>query len=426
MANPTPKPSPKPSVTGSAATGYQPTESQYSGATGVIADPKSIEAKLYALIGLTGSDLINNFRENVFIPMSRTGQWNSTILKMRAKGLSTNKSSDPTDIQPADIKAVVDLISAAGASNIAPSSWVALVDTAPEQAGKVVDTTPKYSKQLSTALKLMDKTDAQQALSDEWFNMFGSRPSTDNINSFMTAFNAETLRQEKSSTSTTESYTTYQARKDKSGKQVYDASGNPVYDAITKQNTVTEGLGFTQQEQQQFLADYLAQNFGATKSEDLGGISKTIYDQIVGAYKNNYSDLPDFNKIAGAIKGIIDNPDATSRNTALNDYVNKNIRSVAAKKYAGIAQDVLAGADVNTFADPIIKNVTKLLETNADINDNVVRQALNYSDGKGGFRVANDNELKSLIMADPRYGNTSGAVQNAVSLAERLAQRLGR
>lgn len=418
---------PKPTPTPSSNTTYQSTESQYAGPKGVISDPKGIEAQLYGLIGATGSDLVNKFRETVFIPMSRTGTWNSTILKLRAKGLSTNKSSDPTDITQSDVSAVVDMISRAAYANVQPSSWVALVDTVPATANaKTVDTTPRYSKQMSTAIKLLNADDAQQQLSDSWFNMFGSRPSTDNINQFMNAFNTEMTKQEKSTTSVTEQYTTYQARKDKSGKQVYDASGQPVYDAITKQNTVTKGAGFTAQEQQQFLADYLANNFGAKSTEELGGTAKTVYDQIVGAYKSNYADVPDFNTIAGAIKGVIDNPDAASQKTALEDYVNKNIRSVAAKKYAGIAQDVLAGSDVGTFANPIITMVGKNLETTVDINDPIVRQALNYSDGKGGFRVANDNELKALVMADRRYGNTTGAAQNAVTLAERLAQRLGR
>ena len=138
------------------------------------------------------------------------------------------------------------------------------------------DTTTKYNKQISTALQYKDLGDAKAALSNSYFQAWGVNPSSDLITSFEKAWNTEVKSQTKDTT--TETVTSYEKVIDpKTGKQKRDKSGVLQYKPIVKQKTISAGEGFTAEEQNQFLADYVSKNFNITgmDPQTLGGASKS-------------------------------------------------------------------------------------------------------------------------------------------------------
>jgi hypothetical protein len=401
------------------------TDSGYWSGVVSAADTNSQAYNQYLFATGQGLDT-DRFRQYIYLPLVKTGQWSHYLQLLRSKGWSTSKDSsgNPT---PEDVTAVKELVQRATISDT--QSWLSVLENAapPSKKSSAVDTTPTYNKTISSAMKFIDATDAQQTLGNAWFAAFGGYPGQDQVNQFMSAFNTEMKNQEKNTSTTTDYVTTKVPVLDKNGKQTINKiTGLPVYKDVTTTTSVTKGEGFTTQEQQQFLADYISKNFNVKNSSELAGNSKSIYDSLVGAYSNNYLDTPDFVNLAGTIKNILDNPDATAQKATLDDYITKNIRAVAAKKYAGIANELLAGGDTSTFTQPLSKTASKLLETQIDATDPLIIQALNMSDGKGGFRVANDNEFTNLMKNDKRYSVTSTAKHDAISMADAITQRLGR
>ena len=77
-------------------------------------------------------------------------------------------------------------------------------------SGKVAqyDTTTKYNKQVSTALQLIDESDAKSMFAEAYFKAYGMNPSADLITKFKTSWNAEAKKQLKSTT--TEQVTKYE------------------------------------------------------------------------------------------------------------------------------------------------------------------------------------------------------------------------
>lgn len=296
-------------------------------------------------------------------------------------------------------------------------------------AGKEIkqpDTTPKYNKQISTALKYKDIGDAKIALSDAYFTAWGAPPSAELITQFQSAWNAEVKAQEKPTT--TRTVTTFKPVIDpKTGKQLRNAEGVLQYESISTGTTTAAGEGFTAEEQQQFLADYLVKNFPQEKfnPQGLGGAAKTIYDDIANTYKNNLLPVPTFESVAPLITSLIGTTDANVGKTIL-DKAKLDIRTNVANKYMSIADYLNAGEDANKYIDPLRNTVSSALETDVNVDDDLMKQFLNFQGSDGKYRLPNDWEITQAIMKDPRYKRTSKAINQAVNTAESLANKLGR
>jgi hypothetical protein len=288
-------------------------------------------------------------------------------------------------------------------SRIALQNGVPFLDMLKElYTTKGLGSTVKFSKNIATAIKLLDLTDAKSQLSNSYYQAFGAFPSQVQIENFQKAYNKEAERQK---AKTTTSMTT---------------QGD-----VTSSVTRTLGEGFTEQEQQQFLADYLVKNFDVATKEGLGGQAKGLYDQIVGVHRNNLLAEPDLPAVANVIKDVLKSSDDTVATQKLNDYFAKQ-RRVAATQYLGVQNQVLAGDDVMTFISPLQEVLRKSFGRTVNNNDKLIVSALNYKDDKGNYRPMNEIELNNLIMNDPRYSTSPMAIQEAATIGERLSQKLGR
>ena len=288
-------------------------------------------------------------------------------------------------------------------SRIALQNGVPFLDTLKElYSNKSLGNTVKFSKNIATSIKLLDITDAKSQLSNAYYQAFGAYPSQAQIDEFQKAYNTEA---EKQKAKTVTSMTT---------------KGD-----VTSSLTKTFGEGFTEAEQQQFLANYLVKNFDVATSENLGGQAKALYDQIVGVHRNNLLAEPDLPAVANVIKDVLRSSDDTVAGQKLNDYFAKQ-RRVAATQYLGVRDQVLAGDDVMTFISPLQQALRKTFGRTVNNDDKLIVAALNYKDDKGNYRPMNEIELNNLIVNDPRYATSPMAIQEAASLGERLTQKLGR
>lgn len=315
---------------------------------------------------------------------------------LRGSGLS--KDTTPRGIiGNEDTKALQEV------SRISLQNGVPFLDMLKElYANKNLNNTVKFSKNIATAVKLLDLTDAKSQLSNAYYQAYGAFPSQVQIENFQKSWNKEAERQKaKSITSTT-------------------TKGD-----VSSSMTRTLGEGFTEQEQQQFLANYLAKNFDVATSENLGGQAKSLYDQIVGVHRNNLLSEPDLPAVANVIKDVLKSSDDTVATQKLNDYFAKQ-RRVASTQYLGVQNQLLAGDDVITYITPLQEALRKSFGRTVANNDPLIIKALNYKDDKGNYRPMNEIELNNLIMNDPRYATSPMAISQAASLGERLAQRLDR
>lgn len=259
-----------------------------------------------------------------------------------------------------------------------------------------------FSKNISTAIRLIDKGDAKSLLSNNYYQAFGSFPDQNLVNKFMDDYNTEAKKQK--STSTTTSSTT---------------------GGVTRSNTVTGNEGFTDKEQQQFLANYLVKNYNMTSSAELGGTAKKVYDQVISTSKNNFLAEPDFKEVSGLIANIIGAGDDKVSNQMLDDYKNQQ-RRVASKQYLGIQAELLGGEDASTYTKPILDFLIKTSGRNISADDKFIKNALNFKDDKGNYRLMNNYEMQQAWLSDPRSATSPDSINQATSVGDLVRRKLGR
>jgi len=330
-------------------------------------------------------------------PSPVAGPYNSKLdyiqALLQASGLS--KKGPRGIITNDDIKGMYDV------SRMSIANGTFFLDTLKGLYSTKSDTV-SFSKNISVAVKLLDPTDAKSTLSDAYFKYYGAFPSSNQITEFEKKYNEEAKRQMAKSTTTTTT----------SGK-------------VSTSKTTTLGEGFTEKEQQQFLADYLVKNFDVATKENLGGVAKSLYDDIVRTNKNNYLSEPTLPEVASVLKQVLDAPDDAVANELLNNYKNQQ-RKVASTQYLGIQPFLLAGEDATTYTKPLVDFLTKASGRTVNYDDPFIKKALNFKDDKGNYRLMNDLELRNAWMADPRYGTSPAAIQEGVQMANYLTQKLGR
>jgi hypothetical protein len=315
------------------------------------------------------------------------------------------------------------------------------------EAVKQPDTTTRYAKQIQTALQFKDLGDAREYYSDSYFTTWGQNPSAELDKKFQDAWNAQVKEQDQPTTTktTTEKAPIYDKKSKpvidpKTKEQKIDKFGNKVYSAIAKDKngvyrytdvitgtSTSQGQGFTQEEQQQFLADFLVSNNPnvSWNVDNLGGSAKTLYDSIVAFNKANYNKIPDLAAISPLIKNVLSSTDAKAATEYVAQYQN-TIRKQTAAKYMGIAEYINAGEDASTYLKPLMETFGTALEKNFTQDDPFILQAANFKDDKGVYRMPNAYEINQMIMNHPDYGKTAKAVNEAVDLTQSLKSKLGR
>lgn len=316
--------------------------------------------------------------------------------------------------------------------------------------GKVVkqpDTTTQYTKQIQTALQFKDLGDARQYYSDSYFATWGSYPTAELDKKFQDAWNNEVRDQDQPTTTTTktEKAPIYDKKSkpviDKTtGKQKIDRFGNPEYSLVAKDKngqyryttvvtgtSTAKGEGFTKEEKDQFLADFLVNNNPDTawNVDNLGGAAKTLYDGIAAFHKSNYSKVPDLATLQPLIKNVLSSADANAANEYLTQYKN-TARKQTASKYMSLAEYINAGEDADKYVKPMLEGISSMLEKNFTIDDPFAVQIFNFKDDKGVYRMPNALELNQMVMNHADYGKTAAAVNQAVDMTQSIKSKLGR
>ena len=283
---------------------------------------------------------------------------------------------------------------------------------------------PIYSKDISTALKLIDSTDAENILSDTYFKTFGQYPSVDLISKFKSSYSKEATRQK--ATVTSESTVKYVPVLNSKGKATYNKDGSPVMKAVTTSSQSTTGQGFTEQEQKDFLAQYIVDNSpkGAFDAATIGGAAKTYYDLLSQSHSLNYEDTPNIATLTPIIKTLLAATDQGVIDETIKKY-QTDVRTRVGTKFMGVSEYVKSGGDARTIIDPLLKSLSANLESDINQNDKLAIKLLNFQGADGKFRLPNQYEIDQAVMADSRYGGTSKAKNEAVNLFQSLKGALG-
>lgn len=376
---------------------------------------------------------MQNIRRSMSIPNSGPNgqgtQYEYLQTLLRETGFVKDTKTPIGIVGPKDIAALDKVIALAVANNTEPITLLEVLKRSGVggAAGpKQPDTTAKYNKAISTALQYKDLTDAKQAWSDGYFAAYGSYPAEAGIGKFQEAWNAEVKRQK--ATTTTSTKTTYRPVIDpKTGKQAVDSKGVLQYETINTGTTTTSGEGFTAEEQQAFLADYISKNFPnvTITGQKLGGAAKVLYDAIADAHAKNFDAVPDLATVAPIIKDAIGASNANQSAEMLNQY-RAGIRDRAASRYMSIADSVKSGKDAAEVLNPLMESLTKALETNIGITDPLLIKLANYKDEKGVYRLPNEFEINQAVMSDSRYASTSRAINEGINAMQSLRSKLGR
>lgn len=280
---------------------------------------------------------------------------------------------------------------------------------------------PKYSKQISSALKLIDLGDAQSKLSTAYFNMFGVYPSEENIKAFKQYWNAEIRKQE--APTVTQQVTSKGAVTVGKGKGKKTGTG-----AVTDTKTVTKGEGFTTEEQAQTMANFLSQQFGKGM---MGGAVKTIFDGIRGYYRDNMLPEPSYDSVANLVKDLATTTDENSYNTKLNQ-IRQSIRDKAAKFYPALAEDLKNGIDVKETADTFYETLAKkwgvssgeALKRDQEANE-LVKNALNYRDEKGNVRLMDLSQFNIASQKSKRFLEGSNFLSMVGNFGDKIIGAMG-
>lgn len=339
---------------------------------------------------------INEWRNSTDHPIGYQNKLDYIQALLRGSGASK-------DTVPRGIIGTEDAKAMQEVSRIAIQNNVRFLDTLKElYTNKNLTNTVKFSKSIATSIKLIDDTDAKSQLSNAYFQAYGEFPPENVITEFKNLRNIEAKKQQ------AKSVTAMTTKGD-----------------ISTTKTTTFDEGFTKEEQQQFLANYLVKNFDVATSDGLGGQAKALYDQIVGVHRNNLLTEPDLPAVAGVIKNVLSATDDKVATEVLNQYFGQQ-RRIASTKYLGIQNNLIGGDDVMTYVKPMQDALMKTFGRNVGVDDKLIVTALNFKDDKGNYRPMNDLELNNLVMSDPRFATSPMAIQRGTSIADKLAKELGR
>lgn len=300
----------------------------------------------------------------------------------------------------ADLKALRETMVNSYTNGVEYFSWL-------EDAAKTGLTSggPKttFNKDISTALNLIDKTDATTSFTKGYYTATGMMPSAKQIDNFMNKFNAQAKKEAVTTTRTSTSTT--------------GTTGTS-----SKVKSTTSGLGFTAEEQTNFIAKYLSKDMVVTP--EIGGAAKTIIDTIRTTYKNNNLAEPEFESLIGIVKDVIGTGNAEMAKQKISEAL-QDIRNVAAKLNPGVADILQNGNDINSVADQYIKLAQSVTKKKYDMSSPLIKQMINYKDDKGAVRTATDWEALQVIRGSSDWLASSEAQSTFNSIGDVVTSKLG-
>ena len=367
---------------------------------------------------------------------------------LRRAGFSKAKTPIGSGILgPGDAEGLDTVIALAYASNKDPLTFLSeynqtLVAKGPAQQ----DTTTKYTKQIQTALQFKDLGDARQYYSDSYFTAFGEYPPAELDKKFQDSWNANVVSQNRPTT--TEGKTEYapvydqkskpiidqatgQQKKDKFGNLVYskiavNQSGQKQYTTVSTGTSSAQGQGFTGEEQKQFLATFLSENYPTAdfSGGDVGGTAKSIYDAIIETHKANYTTPPPFSAVSGLITQMIGAADDKVQTELFNQYT-ADIQTNAVTRFNSLGSIVKPGENAAKYIAPILTNLSNVFEKEITIDSDIAKAVFNFKGEDGKYRMPNEFELSKFIKSRPEYGKTSTAINESINMAQSLKNQLG-
>jgi hypothetical protein len=159
--------------------------------------------------------------------------------------------------------------------------------------------------------------------------------------------------------------------------------------------TITEG-GLSAIEKASFLQQEIAKKIDITKERK--GAVDSIADELEAAAKLNGINKLSNTELQNAVVNILSESDATIREQKKKEII-QGFRENSAKIYLGVADDLKAGKDLNTFTGRYKYFMSTILGRNADAipnDDPLLVSALNIKDGSN-YRIANDNEFTKIL-----------------------------
>ena len=368
---------------------------------------------------------------------------------LRKSGLSKSTTPLGVGVVGLDESAAIEkIILASISSQLPPLDFLkAYNSTVKPKAGPAQpDMTTQYTKQIQTALQFKDLGDARQYYNNAYFTAFGQWPAPELDKKFQDSWNTQVKLQNQPTTTNnvTEKGYQYDTKSKpvidpKTGKQKVDKLGQKVYSVRLKNDqgqyltktkvvgtTSAQGEGFTAEEQTQFLATFLTENFPEEQwnVDDIGGSAKTIYDTIKAYHTGNYEAAPDFATVSPLIKNLLSNPDEKVQNEMYEQYVSE-IQAKSGNRFMAIKNSLKPGETANKYVAPVLQTLSAGLETNIGIKDPLAVQVLNFKDESGEYRLPNEFEMQKIIKNDKRYDSTSTAINTAVNMAQSLKNALG-
>jgi hypothetical protein len=368
---------------------------------------------------------------------------------LRKSGLSKSTTPLGVGVLGMDESAAIEkIILASISSQLLPLDFLKAYNATvkPKEGPAQPDTTTKYTKQIQTALQFKDLGDARQYYNNAYFTAFGQWPAPELDKKFQTAWNTQVKQQNQPTTTAgkTEFAPIYdkksnpvmdpktkQQKVDKFGNKVFskiatDEKGVRRYTSVTRGTATSQGQGFTPEEQTEFLADFLVENFPEEKwnVDDIGGSAKTIYDTIKAYHTGNYDAAPDFATVSPLIKNLLSNPDEKVQNELYNQYIEE-IQAKSGSRFMAIKNSLKPGETASKYVTPVLQTLSAGLETNIGIKDDLAVRVLNFKDESGEYRLPNEFEMQNIIKSDKRYDSTSAAINTAVNMAQSLKNALG-
>ena len=368
---------------------------------------------------------------------------------LRKSGLSKSTTPLGVGVVGMDESAAIEkLILSAIPSQLLPLDFLKAYNATvkPKEGPAQPDMTTQYTKQIQTALQFKDLGDARQYYNNAYFTAFGQWPAPDLDKKFQDSWNAQVKQQNQPTTTNnvTEKGYQYDTKSkpvidSKTGKQKIDKLGQKIYSVrlkndkgqyLTKTKVVgtasSQGEGFTPEEQKEFLADFLVENFPEEKwnVDDIGGSAKTIYDTIKAYHTGNYDSVPDFATVSPLIKNLLSNTDEKVQNELYEQYISE-IQAKSGSRFMAIKNSLKPGETASKYVTPVLQTLSAGLETNIGIKDPLALQVLNFKDESGEYRIPNDFEMQNIIKSDKRYDSTSAAINTAVNMAQSLKNALG-
>jgi hypothetical protein len=264
-------------------------------------------------------------------------------------------------------------------------------------------TKTRFSKEASTAINLIDKTDAKTMYAKAFYAARGETVPESEIIRFMNKFNE---RAKKEAVTTTAAGTTTTSTAGTTGKST----------------TTRSGLGFTAEEQNQFLASYIAKRGGKITPET-GGAVKTFIDEMRATYKNNGLAEPAFEELAKTATDLVATGDPEILKQKLEEAKQK-VRNQAAKLYPGMADVLNNGEDIKEYADQYIKVASAITRKTYDMNNPLIKKMMNFKDEKGNFRAASATEAYEIVRGSSDWDTSPDAFNTFSSIGDIIDRKI--